>query len=445
MTKTLIIVLAVVAIGASAGAGIFFHERGGKVATTLPDNSFVAEASKGDLTEIVSAPGSVASNLDVQIKCRASGEVITLPFDISDRVKKGDLLVQLDVADEKVILDQAKVTLAQSESKLKEAIETERMGELDLQTATEQADSNIVAAQVKAINLRRKADRQKQLLTQTLASPEDFETAETDASQAETDLQNAQIAKEQLKSQTVALAVKKEDVELAKEQVQLDQISLQNAQQQMDYTTIRAPMDGVIADLQIQKGTIISSATSVVGGGTSVITLSDMSHIFVLATVDESDIGNVEVGQSVDITADAFPGKIFNGKVVRIALQGVNTDNVVTFEVKIEVTSANKDLLKPQMTANLQIIEAHKSNVVMIPMMAIARKHQKAFVTLVKPDNTTEDREVTLGIDDGEDQEVVSGLSGGEQILVFRSDATNVWSAASIAKRIPGLGMPGRR
>jgi HlyD family secretion protein len=445
MTKTLIIVLAVVAIGASAGAGIFLHTRGDKVATTLPSDSYSAPVTRGDITQTVSATGPVASNLDVQIKCRASGEVITLPFDISDHVKKGDLLVQLDIADEKVLLDQAKVTLAQSQSKLKEAVETERMAELDLQTATEQADSNIVAAQVKAINLRRKADRQKQLLTQTLASPEDFETAETDASQAETDLQNARIAKEELKSQIVSLAVKKEDVELAKEQVELDGISLQNAQQQMDYTTISAPMDGVISDLEIQKGTIISSATSVVGGGTSVITLSDMSHIFVLASVDESDIGNVLVGQTVDITADAFPGKHFTGKVVRIALTGVNTTNVVTFEVKIEVTSDNRGLLKPQMTANVDIIEASKSNVVMIPMMAVMRKHQKTYVAIVKPDNSTEEREVTLGIDDGEDQEVTSGLSGGEQVLAYKGDASNVWSAANIAKRMPGLGMPGRR
>src|SRR5580698_9262400 len=137
MTKTLIIVLAVVAIGASAAAGIFLHERGDKVPTTLPTDTYTAAVTRGDITQIVSATGPVASNLDVQIKCRASGEVITLPFDISDHVKKGDLLVQLDIADEKVILDQAKVTLAQSQSKLKEAVETERMAELDLQTATE--------------------------------------------------------------------------------------------------------------------------------------------------------------------------------------------------------------------------------------------------------------------------------------------------------------------
>jgi len=444
MTKTLIIVLAVVVVGATAGAGIFLHQRGDKSATTLPADSYTASATKMDITQSVSATGPVASNLDVQIKCRASGQVIKLPFDISDSVKKGDLLVQLDIADEQVVLDQANVTVAQSQSKLKEAEESERIAELDLQTATEQADSNILSAQVKATNLRRKADRQKQLLTQTLASPEEYEAAETDASQAATDLQNAKIAKEQLKSQAVSLALKKEDVELANEQVQLDEIQLTNAKQQMAYTTIKAPMDGVVADVQVQLGTIISSATSVVGGGTSVITLSDMSHIFVLASVDESDIGNVKEGQTVNITADAFPGKHFTGSVVRIATQGVNVSNVVTFEVKIEVISTNKSLLKPQMTANAQIVEASKPDVVTIPMMAIIRKQQKTFVTVVNPDNSTEEREVTLGIDDGENQEVVQGLSGDETILVHRSDATSVWTAGNISKRIPGLGMPGR-
>jgi RND family efflux transporter MFP subunit len=445
MTRTLIAVVAVLALSASVGAGIFLHQRGTKTATTLPADSFVAPVGRGDIVQSVAATGPVASNLDVLIKCRASGQVIKLPFDISDRVKKGDLLVQLDTQDEKVLLDQAEVNVAQSEAKLKEAEEAERIAELDLQTASEQADSNIQSALVKATNLRRKADRQQQLLNQRLASPEDYETAQTDASQAETDLQNARIAKEELKSQAVSLEVKKEDVELAKQQIQLDKIALKNAQQQMDYTTINAPMDGVVADVSIQLGTIISSATSVVGGGTSVMTLSDMSHIFVLASVDESDIGGVQVGQKVDITADAFPGKHFTGKVVRIATQGVNTSNVVTFEVKIEVVSENRDLLKPQMTANVQIIESSKSNALTVPLMSIMRKSGKTFVSVVNADNSTEEREVALGIEDGENQEVVSGLTGGEQVLVHRSDASSVWSAANIARRMPAIGMPGRK
>ena len=445
MTKTvLFIVLAVVALGATTGAGIYFHDRDGKSPTTLPTDTYTSAASRQDLTQSVQATGPVASNLDVAIKARAGGEVTKLPVDISDTVKKGDLLVQIDPEDEKVLQEQAQVTLEQAESHLNEAQETEHQGELDLKTATEQAEANIVSAQTKAINLQKKADRQKQLLAQNLASPEDFETDQTDAAQAADDLQTAKISKEQLNSQSVALDVKKEDVKLAQEQVDLDKIALRNADQQLAYTTITAPMDGVISDLQIQLGTIISSATSTVGAGTAVMTLSDMSHIFVLASVDESDIGGVKLGQEVDITADAYPGKHFSGKIVRIATTGVNTSNVVTFEVKIEVTSPDKLLLKPQMTANVDIIESNKKGVITVPMLALMRKDHKVFVTVVKPDGSTEQREVKIGIDDGENQEIVLGVAEGENVLVHKNDSTSVWSASAIVKRIPAAGMPGR-
>ncbi len=443
MTKTLSIAVVAAAVAASAGAALVLHHHDDPPAATLPADSYTAAAARADVVQSVSATGPVASNLDVQIKCRAYGEVIKLPFDISDKVKKGQLLIQLDQKDEKVLYDQAVVTLEQSQSKLTEAEETERMAELDLKTATEQADANIVSAEVKAVNLQKLAERQQQLLTQNLAAPQDFETAQTNAAQAVADLQSAKIAKQELKSQQVALEVKKEDVELARQQVQLDTISLQNAKQQMDYTTVLAPMDGVISEMEVQMGTIISSAISNVGGGTSVMTLSDMSHIFVLASVDESDIGGVEVGQDVYITADAFPGKVFRGKVVRIATQGVNTANVVTFEVKIEVVSANRDLLKPQMTANVNIIESSRHDVITVPMMAVIRREQKTFVTIVKPDGSTEDREVELGINDGENQEIVSGLADGEQVLVYKGDANSPWSAKP--RKIPtGFAMPGR-
>jgi HlyD family secretion protein len=445
MKRAVVLVLCVVVVSA-IGVGFFLHGRAAKAAaTTLPDDTYVTPSVRKDLSQIVSATGPVASNLDVAIKCRAYGEVIQLPFDISDDVKKGDLLVQLDTKDEKVALDQATVTLQQSNSKLKEAQENERIAEEDLQTATEQADANIVSAITKAQNLEKKADRQKQLLAQNLASEEEFESDETDAAQAEDDLQNAKIAKEELKSQEVALETKKEDVALAQEQVQLDSIDLENAKQQLEYCTVTSPLDGVVSDLEIQMGSIISSAISNVGGGTSVLTVSDLSHIFVLASVDESDIGGVTKGQEVDITADAYPGKHFRGKVVRIATTGVNTSNVVTFEVKIEVTSPDKNLLKPQMTANVDIIEASRKDVLTVPMLAIARKPGGTFVTVVKSDGSTEQRQVRLGINDGTDQEILSGLSEGEQVLVHKNDSTSVWSAAAIVKRIPAAGMPGRR
>jgi len=117
----------------------------------------------------------------------------------------------------------------------------------------------------------------------------------------------------------------------------------------------------------------------------------------------------------------------------------------VTFEVKIEVTSEDKNMLKPQMTGNVEIIEAKKENVITVPMLAIIRKEHKTFVTVVHPDGTNEEREVRIGIDDGENQEILLGMSEGETVLVHKNDSTSVWSAANVVKRMPGAGMPGRR
>src|SRR5580692_5518755 len=122
MMKVLVIVLALAAVAAAAGTGLYLHQRTAKAAaTTLPVDTYTAAADHGDITQSVSATGPVVSNLDVQIKCRASGEVVKLPYDISDPVKKGDLLIQLDTQDEAVVLEQAQVNLQQSKSKLKEA------------------------------------------------------------------------------------------------------------------------------------------------------------------------------------------------------------------------------------------------------------------------------------------------------------------------------------
>jgi len=443
MSRFFIIVL-ILAVGGVAGGVYYVHQQKARAAAAdvLPMDVYVAAATTGDITQSVSSPGQVISNLDVAIKCRASGEVTKMPFDISDSVKKGDLLMQLDEKDEQVLVDQAKVKVDQDNSHLIEAQQAEAQAELDLQTAIEKADAGLTSCQIKATNLRNKADRQQELLTKNLASKEDYETAQSDSAQADNDLQAARIAKEEIKSQQVALDTKKEDIKLAQEQVRLDGIVLTNAQQQLDYTTITAPMDGVISDIPITigMGTIIASAISNVSGGTTVMTLTDLSHLFVMATVDESDIGGVQVGQTVNITADSFPGKRFQGKVVRIATTGVTASNVVTFQVKIEITSENKTLLKPEMTANVQIIEASKQNILMAPMLAVVNQKRKVFVTVQKPDGTTEDRDVVTGINDGDNIEIVSGLTAGDKVMVHKNEAANKWTAQGPQRP---LSMPG--
>jgi HlyD family secretion protein len=410
-------------------AAVLVHRKSA-VAATLPDDTYVQTVARGDLTRQVTAAGTVASNLDVDIRCRASGEVIELPFDIGDHVKKGQVLLKLDPADEIVALRQATVTMVEDRSKLEVARKTVEMGSLDLKIGTDKAAADAGAQQLKAENARRKADRQRQLLERKLASPEQYEQAESDAAQAEDDYQEAVVAQRELESQAVSLDVKREQVKQAEQQVQLDQVAVDNANLQLQYTTVVSPLDGVVSDLETQMGALISSSLSTVGG-TPVMTVSDLSRIFVLASVDESDIGGVKLGQECHITADAFPRREFSGKVVRIAPQGLNTRNVVTFEVKIEVTDEDKALLRPEMTANVQIVAERRHDAVLAPMLSLSDGDDgQTRVTIVKDNNATEDRVVQVGIDDGDNAEILSGLAAGEKILVHHNDAESKWMGA---------------
>jgi multidrug efflux pump subunit AcrA (membrane-fusion protein) len=195
----------------------------------------------------------------------------------------------------------------------------------------------------------------------------------------------------------------------------------------------------------VQIGQIISSGISNVGGGTTTMILSDLSRIFVLASVDESDIGRVQVGQSAIITADAFPGKEFEGRVLRIATQGVNLNNVVTFEVKIEVIGKNKSLLKPEMTTNVIIIIEQKDDVLLIPSEAVLRK-AGGYVAEVMKDGVKEERKVRGGINDLTMLEIVDGLSEGEVVVIRKDTSENRWSGRSQSSQrsSPLLG-PSRR
>src|SRR5207253_5082102 len=124
---------------------------------------------------------------------------------------------------------------------------------------------------------------------------------------------------------------------------------------------------GVVMTRPAQIGSIVSSGITNVGGGTSIMTISDLSRLFVLVPVNEADIGQVRREQNVEIGCDAFPEKKFEGKILRIAAKGVNLQNVVSFEVKIEILGEGKELLQPEMSTDIEIVVADKEKVLRIP------------------------------------------------------------------------------
>ena len=449
MKKWIVIIVLVLAL---AGGGVYYYWVYLPAAAKADAPAVVtAKVERGPIRLVVASKGRVVSNLDVDIKCKASGEVRKLPFDVSDIVKKDAPLLELNPADEERVVRQAQVRQSASQAKLGIARENLAVAERTLVTDRARADVAVKSCEVRSKDARAKADRMKALLEKKLISLEDCDTAETAAVQAAADLDNARVKVEELKTQELALELSRQQVKLAEADAESDKIALSIAKDRLDDTKVFAPIDGVVASRPVQIGQIIASGVSNVGGGTTVLTLSDLSRIFVLADVDESDIGKVALDQVVTVTVDAFSLKEFKGKVVRIATKGVNLSNVVTFEVKIEVTGHAKELLKPEMTANVkEILIAEKSDVLLVPCEAIIRKGRgKQVVTLIKEGAENEEVVVETGISDLTKTEIVKGLSEGQTVLIHKDAAESKWAGS---QRPPGgaargmmMGGPPRR
>ncbi len=488
------IILGVVFLG-GLGAGTYYWTRSD---AKKDDPAIVlGKVERGSIQQAVATIGKVVSNLDVDIKCKASGTVIKLPFYVSDSVNVGDIVCEIDQRDMKRVMDQATVTLDSANAKLASAGDDLAIAERTLNTDSDRAQATMESAEAAAKDARTKADRVKELFAKKLASQEELDTAETTATQAQSNLVGCQIKMEELKTQEKALDVQRENVILAEGEVKADQIALDIATDAFNDCIVKAPVCAttqpvgehipphwVVTARTVQTGMIIASGVSNVGGGTTIMTLSDLSRIFVLASVDESDIGKIRIDQPATITVDAYPSTQFVGKVVRIARKGVNTQNVVTFEVKIEVLGAtrpkvsasqpgtagkpladatreggrddrqskstqparasadsllavgslipeNKSLLMPEMTASVEVTTAERENALLIAAEAVSRQAGQMYVSVPgATDDAPERKPVDVGIlsNDGLQYELLAGLSEGDQVILRGGMSEGKWA-----------------
>jgi HlyD family secretion protein len=419
------LLLAFVALLILLAAGSALRHRAAAASATQPNAAEVLTVTRGTVEKSVESAGKVVANLEVDIKCRASGEVVQLPVDISQKVKKGDLLCQLDKTDAELAVKSAEVAVQTATARLAQANYTLEQGRENLKTSRARAEAALVNAKVRAENTQLKTNRQQELFNRNLVSREDLESAQTELAAAQADQRAAEIAIDELKQSEIQLQYKEQDIKTAQAQLETAQITRDTQQRQLGYTTVTAPIDGTVTALSVQKGTIVASGISGFSGGTTIMTLADLSHVFMTATVDESDIGGVEVGQAARIKVASFPNRTFTGQVVRKATKGVNTNNVVTFEVKVEVLDEHKDLLQPEMTGSVTIIEAAAKNVLTLSQMAIDRQNDKTFVTTTDGQR----KEITLGLQGGENAEVTAGVTEGEHLLMTTAELPTRWKS----------------
>jgi HlyD family secretion protein len=383
------VVIAVVALVIVAVAAT----RGG----TKIDPTKLAKVEKGDLAKSVVATGKITPITKVEIKSKASGIVKKLYVDSGDRVKQGQVLAELDRVEIEAQVNSARAQLLSSEANLKSAEADEKRAEVDAQG-------------VDIPTLQRAYQRAQEMSKDGVVSQATLDDSQRSYIMA---VNKRDVARAQL-------TVNKAKVAQAQAQVKKDEASLTQFEEQLSYTTITAPIDGVVLSRDVEVGDAVSSILVLGSGATLVMTLGDTSEVYVKGKVDESDIGKVYLGQPARIRVETFKDKTFTGHVTKISPMGVEKDNVTTFEVRVSITNPGGEL-KAEMTANAEILLDEHHNVLMIPEGAIMYdKDKNASVDIPVPSAKDGMKKipVKIGISNGVKTEVASGLKEGEQVVL---------------------------
>ena len=376
-----------------------------------------SEILRGDLSIKISATGIVEPNFKVEVKSKASGEVLSFPFEEGDHVKKGALLLQLDKSDEKRNVAKARTELSSSSAKLKKAETALLLQKAKYDSDIKSSQSEIATALANLKESEDKLKRQNELFGKKFVSQESLDRAKTLFKVNQENLIQAQTRLQTAKDSIHDITMKKNEIELVQSEVIRSGIAMAEVEERLDETEIFAPIDGVIIEKLVEEGQIIASGISNVSGGTAIATIADMSRLFIIADIDETDIGSVKIGHAVRITADAFPNKIFKGKVTRIAPQGVIDNSITIFKAKIEVQGTGKTLLKPMMSANIDIVTRQIKDTVYVTRAGIRKDEEGEFAVILKNDQPEKVR-VKTGIKNPIHVQIISGLNPDDEVIL---------------------------
>lgn len=361
------------------------------------DPNKLARVTRGDVARSVIATGKIQPITKVEVKSKASGIVEKLYVDINDRVKKGQQLAQLDQQEIEAQVDAQRAQLASAEANV-----------ITYEANIEQDKVNAAAPDLPMYKAT--LDRNVEMHKDGIVSRQTLDDANRDylAALTKRDSARAQIGVDSAK------------LKQARAQVLQSQASLKQLEEQLGYTTIVAPMDGVILSRDVEIGDAVSSILVLGSTATLVMTEGDTSEVYVQGKVDEADIAHVYMGQPARIKVESFRDRLFNGKVTKIAPMGVEKDNVTTFEVRVSINNPGGEL-KANMTANAEIILDEHKGVLTVPENAVIYDGQKnAFVQV--PDKKQKDGArkvpVKVGLSNGSVTEVLSGLKEGDQVVL---------------------------
>jgi len=386
------IVVAVVVVVVGGGVALARMVSGSSI-----DPNKIAKVAKGDVARSVVATGKIQPITKVEVKSKASGIVEKLFVDINNKVRKGDPLAELD---QQEILAQVEAQKAQLVA-----------AQANVGTYEANIEQDKVNAAAPDLPMYKTTlDRNMQMQKEGVVSQQALDNANKDylAALNKRDGAKAQIGVDMAK------------LKQAQAQVLQSQASLKQLEEQLSYTTIVAPMDGVILSRDVEIGDAVSSILVLGSTATLVMTEGDTSQVYVKGKVDEADIAHVYMNQPARIKVESFRDRIFNGRVTKIAPLGVEKDNVTTFEVRVSIDNPGGEL-KANMTANAEILLDEHKGVLTVPENAVMYDGQKNASVEIPDKSKKEGKRkipVKVGLSNGSVTEVLNGLKEGDQVVL---------------------------
>ena len=376
--------LGLIGVTVAAAAGIAAYTQVARSDSTPAP--MTARVTRGSIVETVEATGTIQPVTTVQVGTQVSGTIKSLAADFNTKVRRGQVIAVLEPSLFQTEVEQAKATVTKLQADAERAGVDVRDTQAKLRRAQELSDKQLIAAS-------------------------DLDTAVTAANQAQAQVKSA-------------------EAQIVQARAQLDQ-----AQVNLGHTIITAPIDGIVVARSVDVGQTVAASMQ---APTLFVIAGDLSHMQVLASVDESDIGRVQQGQPVSFTVDAYPGDTFTGTVSQVRLQPTVDQNVVSYTTVIDVPNRSEKL-KPGMTASVSIEIARADDVLRVPASALRFRQERGTKQVwVWTGGSMQPRRVDPGLSNGTMTAITSSdLSEGTEVVTGMADGTQRASAATTSPLRP--------
>lgn len=311
-----------------------------------------AAAERGRIERIVVATGTIEPVREVEVRPRIAGIIEHILVDEGDDVKPGQPLVEIE---RDLLASQAR-----------------------------EAKAAVREARVELRYAKIEVDRAATLQQSGAASPQQGDTARARYERAQAALARAEAAYDTLSTE-------------------------------LSYATVVSPLAGRVLDVNAEEGQAVSPVTAVTGG-TLLLSLAGTDSLNLEGLVDENEVARVEVGQEARIRTEAFPDRVFKGRVKEIAPLGQRVQNVTYFQVKIQVTDPDASLLRPRMSGDGDIVTEVVKDAIVIPETALRYRGDQIYVERRDGSEAPKEQDVRVGIVDGSKVQILSGLAEGDVV-----------------------------